>query len=356
MPDGSDAALDAVGRQHADRWPRLLWQLSGSEPPPKALIEDWARAVVDYPGRAQADLARLIAGIVQDGPAAVLAEVKRLYSTGAAVWHPLDATTLMLLAARLADAAGQKEAAIRCREEAMLHRPFGTLGCSSLASLRMPGPFYLAQIEEIARQRRPASYVEIGVATGDSLRRVTPSDVAIAVDPQPQLASIPPRTQVFTSTSDAFFANHDLGRMLGGRPFDLAFIDGLHHHEQVLKDLRNLERFAGSESVVLLHDSLPVSHWATTRPPAIHFWTGDVWQAVAALVELRPELAVATLASKPSGLTILRGLEPRFAADEALWQRLAEHARQLRYPDYETLTRLVRAVPNDEPTLERLLA
>ena len=57
-------------------------------------------------------------------------------------------------------------------------------------------------------------------------------------------------------TSDEFFAEHDLRELLGG-PVELAFIDGLHLFEQVLRDFVNLERCSTAHTVIILHDCLP---------------------------------------------------------------------------------------------------
>ena len=46
-------------------------------------------------------------------------------------------------------------------------------------------------------------------------------------------------------TSDDFFASHDLAQVLGGRPVDLAYIDGMHQFEFALRDFMNLERYVG---------------------------------------------------------------------------------------------------------------
>ena len=50
-----------------------------------------------------------------------------------------------------------------------------------------------------------------------------------------------PNTHIYPVTSDEFFAQEDVGRILGGLPLDLAFIDGLHLFEQVIADFINVE-------------------------------------------------------------------------------------------------------------------
>ena len=50
---------------------------------------------------------------------------------------------------------------------------------------------------------------------------------------------------IYELTSDEFFARYDLSELLGG-PVELAFIDGLHLFEQVLRDFVNLERHSAT--------------------------------------------------------------------------------------------------------------
>ena len=52
-------------------------------------------------------------------------------------------------------------------------------------------------------------------------------------------------------TSDEFFTNHR-------SHFDLVFIDGLHTHEQSLRDVANaLCSLSGSDSVIVMNDCIP---------------------------------------------------------------------------------------------------
>ena len=40
-------------------------------------------------------------------------------------------------------------------------------------------------------------------------------------------------------------------------------------------------------------------------------WTGDVWRMIVALRQHRPDLSICTLAAPPSGLAMIRNLDPR---------------------------------------------
>ncbi len=61
-----------------------------------------------------------------------------------------------------------------------------------------------------------------------------------------------------------FFARHDLGGLLG-KPISMAFLDGMHHFEYLLRDFINTEKHCSSNSVILLHDCLPTDRHVARR-------------------------------------------------------------------------------------------
>ncbi|MGI9169873.1 MAG: class I SAM-dependent methyltransferase [Caulobacteraceae bacterium] len=74
-------------------------------------------------------------------------------------------------------------------------------------------------------------------------------------------------------TSDEFFDDHVDAR------FDVAFIDGLHHYDQVRRDLVNCLRAVRAGGWIALHDMLP-RDWIEEHVPQISTgrWTGDAWK------------------------------------------------------------------------------
>ena len=173
---------------------------------------------------------------------------------------------------------------------------------------RLPGPSYYHVLMWIHAALRPSSYLEIGIRKGMSLGAVQEGTACVGVDPEPLLEREFPNTRVFPVTSDEFFANEDIGELFGG-PLDLAFIDGLHLFEQVIRDFINVERNASPHTVVLLHDSLPLDEVTAGRERVTDFYSGDVWKAVLAIRRLRPELEMATVPAAPTGLTLVKGLD-----------------------------------------------
>jgi hypothetical protein len=135
--------------------------------------------------------------------------------------------------------------------------------------------------------------------------------VAIGIDPVPMLPRpAASNAEIFAMTSDDFFAKCDVREVLGSRDLDLAFIDGMHLFEYVVRDFANVERCATPDTVVVLHDCLPIDAPSAARDRTTALWTGDVWKAVLVLRRYRPDLRLTVIDAPPSGLVIVRGLDP----------------------------------------------
>lgn len=188
----------------------------------------------------------------------------------------------------------------------------GELQCHHLMSrIALPGPPYLARLPAIHEMLRPRTYLEIGVDRGASLALAQPATRAIGIDPAPKLSGpLPPNTAVYLMTSDDYFAQRDVRVDLGGFPIDLEFIDGLHSFEYALRDFLNVERHSTPESTILVHDCYPLDRQTADRVRSTAFYSGDVWRLILLLKKYRPELRIATVATAPTGLAIVRGLDP----------------------------------------------
>ena len=226
------------------------------------------------------------------------------------------------------------------------------------AHARFEGEHYFQVLGRIVDALRPRTYLEIGVAAGDSLRQVRAPTLAIGIDPEPQLsAPLEPNQRVFAETSDAFFAAHDVRAEFGGLPIDLAFIDGMHHFEYALRDLANVERHSTPQSTILIHDCYPLDRVTAERDRKRTFWSGDVWRLVVLLKKYRPELAIHTIATAPTGLTMVRNLNPQ---SRLLFDRHDELCREFLALDYATIEDdmpgKLNLFPNDWGKVRALLA
>jgi len=205
----------------------------------------------------------------------------------------------------------------------------------ALASVQLPGPPYRDVLRRVHELTKPRTYLEIGVETGATLALARGAERAIGIDPDSsKLRSdlVPPCARVVHETSDAFFARQTRAQAFGVHRVDLAFIDGMHWFEYVLRDFINVEAWSQPDASIVLHDCLPVFPLTASRERRTKFWVGDVWKIVPILREHRPELRIKIVATAPSGLCVVRGLNP---ASNVLRERLAdiiEQHRTLEYP------------------------
>jgi hypothetical protein len=203
----------------------------------------------------------------------------------------------------------------------------------------------------------PRTYVEIGVATGRSLTLALPGTRTVGIDPAYSLRySMENGTQLFRMTSDDFFARYDLTELLGGRPVELAFIDGMHHFEFALRDFMNLERRASPDSVILAHDCYPIDAQTATRERHTKAWSGDVWKLILVLKQYRSDLLIRVVDVPPTGLAIVRNLNPASSVLDGHYQQIVDHFIDLPYEvlDEDKDTKL-NAVPNDWDLIRSLL-
>jgi len=226
------------------------------------------------------------------------------------------------------------------------------------AQIILGGQHYFKVLERILAELRPRTYVEIGVFQGDSLALVKPPARAIGIDPDPKLiAPLAENHKVFADTSDDFFARHDLRLELGDRPVDLAFIDGMHHFEFALRDFANLERYCTRQSTILIHDCYPLDRETAVRddgPPS--FWSGDIWRLIVLLKKYRSDLEVHVVGAPPTGLAVVRNLDPdsRFLIEN--YEKLHDEFIQLdfSYLDHDKAGKL-SLVKNEWENVRRLL-
>ena len=183
---------------------------------------------------------------------------------------------------------------------------------------RAKGPHYLGVLGELHAMLAPGWYLEIGSGRGHSL--VCATGRSIAVDPgfriggdrMESVIGQKPELHLIQTTSDAFFAEDRLSAFT--RTVDLAFIDGMHLFEFVLRDFINVEKRCTPESTILLHDMVPFSAAAAAREwdkGATTGWSGDVWKMAFILRRHRPDLNFRIFDARPSGLGVVQGINPK---------------------------------------------
>jgi hypothetical protein len=122
------------------------------------------------------------------------------------------------------------------------------------------------------------SYLEIGQGTRTNNFDWINCKIKIGVDPDRSLNA------AYQITSDEFFAvNND--------SYDLIFIDGLHHADQVMRDIINSLNVLTENGTILVHDCNPADKKMQMVPRIAEAgWTGDVWKAWAELRATRDDL------------------------------------------------------------------
>jgi Methyltransferase domain len=235
-----------------------------------------------------------------------------------ALWHLARAAHLassnpdyFLAAAVVAHRLGDRDRAARWCEQALQIDPERVVVHDLLAEMFLHGEHYYHLIARVHAHLRPRTYLEIGVDTGGTLRLIQPGTLALGVDPQPTItAELPAGARVYSETSDAFFANRDVLSELGGIPVDLAFIDGMHHFEYALRDFMHIERLCDRGSTILVHDCFPHDRLTAQRTRETSFWSGDIWRLIVLLKKYRRDLSLHTIATPPTGLAVIRNLDP----------------------------------------------
>ena len=205
---------------------------------------------------------------------------------------------------------------------------------------------YLEVLRHLHASLQPEVYLEIGVRHGRSLALAHGSTV-VGVDPAPELrAELAPQAQVVAMTSDEFFASPACASHLY-RPVDLAFIDGMHLFEFVLRDFMQVERRSSRAGVIVLDDIFPNHPLQARRVRESSVWTGDVWKILHCLRRYRPDLKLLALDTNPTGLLLVANLDPN---NDGLRHRYAEIVDTFagdREPPAEILARHGAVVPTD---------
>lgn len=206
---------------------------------------------------------------------------------------------------------GQNALATRAYNRALEIEPDRLNAHLSLVEMKFPGEHYTAMLRQLHQLLKPATYLEIGVETGQSMALAQPETRCIGIDPEPCISSpLPPRCDIFPQTSDSFFEQSDVRSLLEQQNIEFAFIDGLHVFEAALRDFMHVEACAGQHSLVAIHDCIPLNTITSARERSTNFWSGDIWKLILCLKKYRPDLAIINVAAKPTGLGLVTNLDP----------------------------------------------
>jgi hypothetical protein len=183
----------------------------------------------------------------------------------------------------------------------------------------LKGLDYKEVLTRLHMELNPKSYLEIGTLNGTTFR--LSNCPSIAIDPcfkiNQDIIGQKPFCALYQIPSDEYFARFD-PKLFFGRRLDLAFLDGMHRCEFLLRDFANTESHCSGNSIIALHDcvpvELPMAHReqgkASILPHRMCWWTGDVWRVVLALKKHRADLSIMALDAQPTGLILITNLAP----------------------------------------------
>lgn len=175
---------------------------------------------------------------------------------------------------------------------------------------RLPIPFSkhtrINVINLLAQRIDAASYLEIGCSDNNCFDHIDINH-KVGVDPK--------KGGTLRMTSDEYFSKHK-------DKFDIVFVDGLHHYEQVTKDINNSLEILNEKGFIVIHDLLPFREAAATREisKTTCEWNGDVWRVSFDLVS-RSDITF-RLVCTDFGCGIIskkRNLSPRSHSCDGTW-------------------------------------
>jgi hypothetical protein len=190
-------------------------------------------------------------------------------------------------------------------------------------------------INYLIKENDLESYLEIGVFNPDHNFNKIQCNTKVSVDPDPNAKAM------VCQTSDLFFEGLDDGKtVMGINNFDIIFIDGLHHADQVKKDFENSLRYLSKLGFIVMHDCNPLSEKITHVPRDNREWCGDVYK-FASRLETYPGIRFLTVDFDYGCTVVIRDIFNVFGRDNRLgikswkditWQYFCTHKGELINP------------------------
>jgi hypothetical protein len=174
------------------------------------------------------------------------------------------------------------------------------------------------------RQHRK-DYLEIGCAYNDTFNKIK-ATTKVGVDPN--------SGGTLRMTSDEFFKVNLIN-------FDIIFIDGLHEHEQVVRDFNNARKFLRKGGYIFLHDLLPPGPEyaifpATEKDPTPR--CGTTWRVIFDILKLNKEFYII---NRETGIGVWRDRP----------QEHKQYSRDITYEQFEEIKKDLRIIGTSEALL-----
>jgi len=172
-------------------------------------------------------------------------------------------------------------------------------------------------INSLIKKIGAKKYLEIGVAGGENLSKIE-CEYKIGVDPNVNSPA------TFHVTSDNFFENNK-------ETFDVIFIDGLHHANQVYKDILNSLDVLNDGGCIVCHDMNPEKEEYQIIPlrDGVVTWNGDCWKAFVRLRRERENLEMFVVNTDHGCGIIRRGKQTRIEIKEKItYKNFDKHRKE----------------------------
>ena len=127
-------------------------------------------------------------------------------------------------------------------------------------------------INTLIKVNKYKRYLEIGVQNKECFNEVKCKHKK-SVDPDKKAGAS------YVLSSDEYFNQYS-------DKYDIIFIDGLHHSDQALRDIKNALKVLNKDGKIVVHDCLPTNEDMQKVPRVVKEWTGNVWKAICRLRDL----------------------------------------------------------------------
>ena len=128
-------------------------------------------------------------------------------------------------------------------------------------------------INQLIEDNGYSKYLEIGYGNGEGFKSIK-CDFKVSCDPSLKETISIGSDVVLPVSSDEFFEQANKKKK-----FHIILIDGLHHADQVRKDIINASNVLSKNGAIVLHDVNPNNKETQSVPCKTAIWEGDCWRA-----------------------------------------------------------------------------